>query len=259
METVFKRGLVRSTARPDEFQVRRLRKVFREQEAMIRRSKRRHLRRGLTEGKIDARRLYRVPIKDTVFKNRQAPSAENLWQICIVADASASMAVKGEQENPWDIAERTFVSLAEVAKGFRNLLHIYAYNAERNRCTLTRLYHGGELYSVSPAGRTPSGQAIVAAASSLEKRLRKSMIIHITDGAANCGLHLGDAVRYCHDRNIDVFTIGCGCTQQTMAFLRESFPPGCVYFMQNIHYLSVGLEQLFRRKFLGRSFRHNRE
>jgi hypothetical protein len=250
METFYKRGVAKTDVQPDELQVKRLRRIFREQESLIRRVRRRQIRRGLIEGKLDARRLYRVPLDGKVFKNRQAPGSDYLWQICIVADASASMAGKGGRQKPWHIAEKTFVSVAEAAKGFRNLLDIYAYNAEKNRCTLTQLYHGDALYSVMPMGRTPSGQAIAAAAMRINKKYKKSMIIHITDGAANCGLRISDAVSYCQKNNIEVFTIGCGCTQQTRNFLREAFPEGHVYFMKNINYLSVGLEYLFKRKIL---------
>ena len=259
IETIIKRGETRSNVRPDELQIRRLMRIFREQETLIRRSRRRDIRRGLIEGKLDARRLYRVPINGRVFKNKQAPGSENLWRICIVADASASMAGKSERQKPWYIAEKTFASIAEAATGFRNVLDIYAYSAEKNICTLTQLWHGGELYSVLPTGRTPSGQAIMAAATLLNKKFnrkqKKNMIIHITDGAANCGLPLSDAVKYCHRNNIDVYTIGCGCTPQTRDFLRESFPVGHVYFMKDINYLSVGLEHLFKGKILNQSTR----
>jgi hypothetical protein len=257
IETIIKRGEIRSNVRPDDLQIRRLKRIFREQETLIRRSRRRDIRRGLIEGKLDARRLYRVPINEKVFKNKQAPSSENLWQICIVADASASMAGKSERQKPWYIAEKSFASIAKAATGFKNVLDIYAYSAKKNISTLTQLWHGGELYSVMPAGRTPSGQAIMTAATLLKKKFngkkKKNMIIHITDGAANCGLCLSDAVKYCQSNNIEVYTIGCGCTAQTRGFLRESFPVGHVYFMKDINYLSVGLEHLFKQKILNQA------
>ncbi len=250
METLFRRGVAKSNVQPDELQVKRLRNIFKEQESLIRKSMRKRIRRGLVGGKLDAHRLYRVPINDKVFKNKQAPNNDHLWQIAIVADASASMAGKGGKNKPWNTAEKTFISVAEAAKGSRNLLDIYAYNAEKNVCTLTQLYHGGVLYSIMPAGRTPSGQAILGAAMVLKRKYKKSMIIHVTDGAANCGLRLGDAIDCCTNMGIEVFTIGCGCTKQTRDFLRGAFPPGHVYFMQSIDYLSVGIEYLFKRKIL---------
>jgi hypothetical protein len=256
IETIIKSSEIRSNIRPDELQIQRLKKIFKDQESLIKRSRRRKIRRGLIEGKLDARRLYRVPFDVRVFKNKQTPCSEYLWQICIVADASASMADKSESQTPWFIAEKTFASIAEAAL-FRNALDIYAYSAEKNICTLTQLWHGGKLYTLMPAGRTPSGQAIMAAATLLNKKFnrkqKKKMIIHITDGAANCGLPLSDAVKYCRRNNIEAYTIGCGCTPQTRNFLRESFPVGHVYFMKNINYLSAGLEHLFKRKILNQS------
>jgi hypothetical protein len=86
-----------------------------------------------------------------------------------------------------------------------------------------------------------------------KRKQKKNMIIHITDGAANCGLPLSDAIKYCHHNNIEVYTIGCGCTPETRDILRETFPAGHVYFMKDTHYLSVGLEHLFKRRILNQS------
>jgi len=172
IEMMIKCGETRSNIRADELQIRQLMKIFREQETLVRRFRKRNIRRGLIEGELDARRLYRVPINGKVFKNKQAPSSENFWQICIVADASASMAGKRERQNPWHIAEKTFASLATAATGFKNIIDIYAYSAKKNIGTLTQLWHGGELYSVLPEGRTPSGQAIMTVAKLLNKELK---------------------------------------------------------------------------------------
>ena len=250
METQVTPGVVKASTQADELLLRRLRGIYKRQESLVRQSRRKHVRRGLMEGKLDARRLYRVPLDAKVFKNREAPAHENYWQICIVADASASMAGKGEAQKPWLTAEKTFVALAEAARGFRNLLDIYAYSAQKGVCVLTQLYHGNELYSVLPTGRTPTGQAIVGAAKRLSPRFKRKMIIHITDGASNCGLPLDKAIGYCRQNNIEIYTIGCGCNKQTRDFLREYFPPGSLFFMKNINYLPVGLERLFKQRVL---------
>jgi hypothetical protein len=237
-------------AQADTALVKRLEKIFHEREALIRKSRRRHYRKGLFEGRLDPRRLYRVPLDGRVFKNRETPSPVYLWHICLVADASASMTGKSAFNVPWRTAEKTFIALAKASEGFRNSLDIFAYNAEQKVCSLTQLYHGGQLYTVVPTGRTPSGQAITAAALRLKKKGTRSMIIHITDGASNCGLPLKEAVDYCLKNNIDVFTIGCDCNQQTRDFLREAFPTERLFFMENIHYLAEGIERLFKQKML---------
>jgi hypothetical protein len=258
METRIEKGKVPEDMAPDEIQVRRMRNLFKKQELLIRQIRRRRLRRGLAEGKLDALRLYRAPLDGKIFKQNQTPGPDHFWQICIVADASASMSGRDEPTDgkerlrrPWEIAEKSFVSLAIAARGFGNLLDIYAYHAEKNVCILSQLYHGKNLYSVSPSGRTPSGQAIMAVGTLLNKKYKNSLIVHITDGAANCGLSLGTALEYCRSHQIDVFTLGCGCNRQTRDFLKEFFPPDHLYFLKSVHDLADGLEHLFRQKILG--------
>ncbi|MBI4763602.1 MAG: VWA domain-containing protein [Deltaproteobacteria bacterium] len=258
METRIEKGQVPADMAPDEVQVRRMRNLFKKQELLIRQLRRRRLRRGLAEGKLDALRLYRAPVDGKIFKQKQIPGPDHLWQICIVADASASMSGREEPAEgikrlgrPWEIAEKSFVSLAAAARGTGNLLDIYAYRAERNVCLLTQLHDGKNLYSVSPSGRTPSGQAIMAVGTLLKKKYKNSIIVHITDGAANCGAGLGTALDFCRRQNIEVFTLGCGCNRPTRDFLKEFFPPGHLYFLESIHFLADGLEQLLRQKILG--------
>jgi Mg-chelatase subunit ChlD len=250
MRTRVRQGTARMAVQPDPLLVKQLKRIFSEQESLVRRARRRRVRRGLIEGKLDPRRLHRVPIDGKVFKTREPPASEHSWQICLVADASASMAGKGARQKPWPIAEKAFASLAEASKGSRNRVDIYAYYEEKNRCTLTQLYHGGDLYTVVPSGRTPSGQAIMAAAVTLRERRQRSIIIHITDGASNCGVRLSDAVEFCSRNAIEVFTIGCGCSQQTKDFLRECFPVDRLYFMRDIRTLPLVLERLLRQRIL---------
>lgn len=258
METRIEKGKVPADMAPDEVQVRRMRNLFKKQELLIKQLRRRRLRRGLAEGKLDALRLYRAPLDGKIFKQNQIPGPDHFWQICIVADASASMSGRDEPAEgvkrvgrPWEIAEKSFVSLAAAARRYGNLLDIYAYRAERNVCLLTQLYHGKSLYSVLPSGRTPSGQAIMAVGTLLHKKYKNSIIIHITDGASNCGVSLKTALDFCRRQDVEVFTLGCGCNRQTRDFLREFFPPGHLYFLKSIHYLADGIEQLFRQKILG--------
>lgn len=250
LKTFLKKGSDPMDFQPEPEQVKRLRKIFRDHITQVRQARNRNIRRGLPEGKLDPRRLYRVPIDGKTFKTKQAPGFEDLWQICIVADASASMAGKGRNMRPWRIAERTFATVIEASREFRNRIDIYAYFGESKNCILTRLYHDNRLYTVTPYGDTPSGQAIMAAASMIDRKYKKNMIVHITDGAPNSGMPMTDAVNYCENKGIQVFTIGCGCTPFTQHFLKESFPPGCVYLMKSIDYLSEGLETLFKQHIL---------
>lgn len=96
METRIEKGEVLSDIQPDAVQVRQMKKIFKKQEHLIRQVRRRRIRHGLGEGKLDPLRLYRVPLDGKVFKNRQGPGKDAFWQICIIADASASMSGKDE-------------------------------------------------------------------------------------------------------------------------------------------------------------------
>jgi hypothetical protein len=250
MRTRVRLGTARMAVQPDPLLVKQLRRVFTEQESRIRRARRRRIRRGLVEGKLDPLRLHRVPMDGKAFKSREPPAQEHAWQILLVADASASMAGKGVRQKSWPIAEKAFASLAEASRGSRNRVDIYAYHEEKDVCTLTRLYHGGDLYTVVPSGRTPSGQAILAAAVTLPESRSRNILIHITDGASNCGVRLTDAVGFCSRNGIELFTIGCGCSRQTKDFLRECFSADRLFFLKDIRTLPLVLERLLRQRIL---------
>jgi len=250
MKTCLQKGVALSGCFPDKDQVRRLKKIFKNQEMLIRKAQRKRLRRGLSEGKLDPGCLYRVPLDGRVFRNRDAAGNEFRWQICIVVDASSSMGDKSLIYKSWNMAEKALASIAEAFKGSRNLLRIYAYNENRNVCRLTRLNHSGQLFTVMPKGRTPSGQAILSAALVLSRKYRNSMILHITDGASNCGLKLAEAISFCRKKGIRLYTIGCGCNPQTRDFLIGCFLPANVFFLRDIQFLSFGIEKLLRQKML---------
>ncbi|RJP84893.1 MAG: VWA domain-containing protein [Desulfobacteraceae bacterium] len=250
METIVRKSQSISDFQPDEMLVNRLKKIFLQQQSLFMRRRKRHIKKAQYEGKIDPRRLYRVPMDSRVFKKKELIVSDFPWHVCIIADASSSMGGKSGAKRPWETAEKFFVSLAHAAAGFKNLIDIYAYSEDGAQCVLTQLYSGGKVYSVIPKGRTPSGQAIMAAAMMLNKKYKNSMIIHITDGAANCGLSLGDTLKYCRAHDVEVFTIGCGCNLQTQQFLKGYFPSDHLNFMDNISGLSEVIEKLFRQKML---------
>ena len=250
MNTVFTRALAKCNVSADPLQVERLKRIFNRQKDLLRRARIRGIIRGVDMGKIDARRLYRVPMNGKIFKRKDISGSDYSWSISIVADASGSMAGRGIADRPWTVAEQTFVSLTEAAKGFFNRLEVFAYQEQARQCNLVRLYQGGELYTIVPTGQTPTGQAIIGAAMLMKRDERRKLIIHITDGAANCGLNVVDALEYCQRHGIDLITIGCGCNLQTRQFLLERYPRGTVYLMDDIRNLPEGLENLFRDRFL---------
>ena len=124
METRIQKGDVKSDIQPDMVQVRRMKKIFKKQEILIHQVSRKKTRRGLSEGKLDPLRLHRVPLDGKVFKNKQRPDADYHWQICIIADASASMSgkdapagVQQRMRRPWEIAEEEFRLSCRGGKG----------------------------------------------------------------------------------------------------------------------------------------------
>ena len=248
INTIFTRAAAKCNLSADQLQMERLKRIFQTQKTMVRRARKKAVIRGVDMGKIDARRLYRVPLDGKIFKRRDIQGSDYSWNISIVADASASMAGKGTAHRPWAVAEQTFVSLTEAAKGFSNHLEVFGYQEQSNQCNLIQLYRSGELYTITPAGKTPTGQAIIAAAMLMKKNDKKKLIIHITDGAANCGVNVVDSLEYCQRNGIDLITIGCGCNVQTQQFLLERYPRGTVYLMDDIRHLAEGLEILFRDK-----------
>jgi hypothetical protein len=250
MNTIFTRAVAKCDLSANQLQVDRLKRIFQTQKSMVKRARIKGVIRGVDMGKIDARRLYRVPLDGKIFRRRDILGSDYSWNISIVADASASMAGKGTALRPWAVAEKTFVALTEAARGFSHHLEVFGYQEQSQQCNLIQLYRGGELYTITPAGKTPTGQAIIAAAMLMKKNDKKKLIIHITDGAANCGVNVINALEYCQKNGIDLITIGCGCNVQTQQFLLERYPRGTVYLMDDIRHLAEGLEILFRDKLL---------
>lgn len=250
MNTIFTRAVAKCTLSADKAQVDRLKKIFQKHKSLLRRARVKNIIRGVDMGKIDARRLYRLPLDGKIFRRKDILGTDYTWNISIVADASASMIGRGTSYRPWTVAEQTFVSLTEAARGFFNNLEVFGYQEQSHQCNLVQLYRDGELYTIMPGGQTPTGQAIIAAAMLMKKNDRKKLIIHITDGAANCGLSIVDALDYCQKHSIDLITIGCGCNVQTRQFLLERYPRGAVYLMDDIRNLPEGLELLFQDRLL---------
>ncbi len=253
MNTTFTRASAESNVIPDPQQVRQLRRIFKKQRSLHRKLRKKRVKRNLDQGKLDARRLHRVPLGGKIFKAKINSMPDEAWNITIVSDASASMSGQHSRRRPWDSAEKAFVSLAEATRGFKNHLEVYGYHENNGECILTQLYQSGKFFTMAPGGRTPSGQAITAAALLLKDRSKKSLMIHITDGAANCGINVASALEYCKKSGIDLITIGCGCNQQTRRFLQARHAHGQLLLMDDIRDLPTGLERLFRHKLLLRS------
>ncbi|KJS01645.1 MAG: hypothetical protein VR68_04585 [Peptococcaceae bacterium BRH_c4a] len=250
METVFVNASLPCRIPRDPLLVQRLKSAF----ELQRWGKPEHFRnnRGLPYGKIDGRRLYRAALDGKIFRQKEFTKDSNAWNITILVDASASM--KGEAGNigkDWAITQRTFVSLCEAARGSGNTLNVFAYYEIGGRCQISRLYHGNRLYSVTPQGHTPTGQAIVAAVLKTPKDKRR-MIVHITDGEPNCGAGVEQALEFCSREGVELVTIGSyNDVEEVKALFQEQYGDR-VYLMESLEHLPEGLESLLRRKLLDR-------
>jgi len=248
METVFTDAATPCGTSPDQLLVRRLRRTFDLQKLRSREQFR--VNRGLHYGKIDGRRLHRSALDGRVFQKKEFSSDNNVWNITILVDASASMkGVAGTAGKNWRVVEKTFVSLCEAAKGSGNNLNVFAYFEGGARCQISRLLYNNRLYTVSPNGRTPTGQAIIVAALKTPKD-RRRLVVHITDGEPNCGAAVERAVEFCAREGVELVTIGCYYNKDEVKnMFRQQYGDG-VYLMDSLEHLPEGLESLLRKKLL---------
>jgi hypothetical protein len=249
METVFTDAAAPCRVSPDSLLVKRLKQTF-----ALQRSRNRdffRVNRGLHCGRIDGRRLHRSVLDGRVFNRKEFSPDDNVWNITILVDASASMkGVAGSVSKSWRIVEKTFVSLYEAAKGSGNNLNVFAYFEGGARCQISRLLYNKKLFTVAPNGRTPTGQAIIVAVLKTPKDKRR-LIVHITDGEPNCGADVEQALEFCSREGVDLVTIGCyNYKDEVRDLFRQQYGDG-VYLMDSLEHLPAGLESLLRRKLLG--------
>lgn len=254
MRTVFWDATLPCRANADPELVRRLRRTFQIQKT--RKSQNYRANRGLLYGKVDGRRLYRAHIDGRAFKQKEPLYLDNSWNIAILVDASASMkgGGGGGGGKEWAIAENTFTSLYQAAKGSGNRLDVLCYFERAGQCEVVRLLHNNKLFTIIPNGRTPTGQGIIAAGLNLRKD-KKRFIIHVTDGEPNCGVSVDHALEFCKREDIDLVTIGCCYNDEIREQFQEQYKDS-LYLMDSIDQLPEGMELLIRRKLLkGKAFK----
>ncbi len=247
LETFFLDSNLRCRIDPDQMLVSRLKRIFQLQRSI--RSRRYHYQRGLHLGKIDGRRLYRFVLDGRVFRKREYSRRDNTRNIVILVDGSASMAgglPGGGKE--WTRTERVFASLFEAVKGTGNRLDVLAYYERGGVCEVTRLSCDNKLYTVRPEGRTPTGQAIVAAALKMPKD-KQRLIIHITDGEPNCGLYVKNSLEFCDGIGVEVVTIGAYYNEKMKAALENQYGNRAI-LVDSLNLLPLRLEEVLRASLL---------
>ncbi len=194
--------------------------------------KRKTTRRGMSSGKIDTRRLYRVPVTGNVFMHKKI-KYEMSNDVILVIDASGSMG-----ELKWETIQTVYATLYKVLIEYNKNTRVFAYNDSKGKCDLTELSpKKGELFTVPPRGKTASGEAIIATAMMLKRNKNKCpFIIHITDGASNWGSDVKYAIDYCRKKKIRLMTLGFGCKQDNKDALRKEYG-NQVQFIDNLEEL----------------------
>jgi hypothetical protein len=76
---------------------------------------------------------------------------------------------------------------------------------------------------VLPHGRTASGEAIIATALNTRTPGRKTLLVHITDGASNWGCGVADAIKYCQGNGVSLLTLGISCGLSAKQSLRDEY------------------------------------
>ena len=226
---------VPANAYTDRRLVQRLRNVFQYYSQRVRK-----VNRGLESGKIDRRRLYRAQIDRRCFKIEQK-LPEFAWNFIVLVDASTSMA-----GFKWKVVENTMSAFRKALEGYKNNLKLFGYFEWDGVCLLSELLRNNILYSIAPTGRTPSGQAIIAAALLMPDDPNKpKYILHITDGESNAGVDVKYAIDFCKKEKIDMMTLGCSYTDKDK--LIKQYGKKQLQFLDNIDELPQAIERLLQR------------
>lgn len=220
----------------DKRMVSRLRAVFRQYAA-----RKKVINRGLPSGRIDRRRLYRVPVNGKCFQEiNRIPSLD--WNVTLLMDASGSM-----QGSKWRMVESTVANIHKALSGYSHRLHAYAYFEVNGICMISRLLKGNTLLSVPPSGQTASGQAIIAAGTMMPEKHKDKIMIHVTDGESNFGCDVSLGIDFCRQKKIHLITLGCGYKNRKA--MEEQYRHA-IQFVDHFEQLPRAVERLFKRTFL---------
>ncbi len=219
---------------PDPLIVGKLKEIFR-----MHREDALRISRGLPYGKIDSSRIYRAYTTGLAFKQKDTIK-DDKWSITLLIDASGSMITN------WSLVEKTFLAIFQAIVAYNHKLEILAYNEINEICVLTRLFHHNKIFSISPQGNTPSGEACLGAAK-LTEGGKRNLLLHLSDGLCNVGIGYNYAIDYCEKKNIDLVTIGKG---EKIGRLKEKYGENRIVILENYEKLPEIIQKILRRKLL---------
>ncbi len=209
-------------------------------EVMMLARRRTHFNRGLTSGKIDRRRLYRACTNSQAFQQKKH-YYELERNVVLLVDATGSMA----DPVKWDKTEVVFQTLFSALHDYNKNTKLFAYNEVNGSCRISELYRSGTMYTIHPNGKTASGEAIIATAIKLKNLARKSLVIHVTDGASNWGCGVKEAIEYCRKKRISLLTVGIECSSSIRQTLRADYGRH-VQFLQDTKELTKASAAMLR-------------
>ncbi|WP_051361382.1 vWA domain-containing protein [Desulfuromonas sp. TF] len=195
--------------------------------------------RGLKSGKIDRSRLFRVATNGSIFTMKKF-FFELKNDIILLVDCTGSMA----EPDKWAKIETIYQTLFLAILSYNSNARIFAYNERKDTCRITEIYMQGKFFSVTPHGRTASGEAIIATTLFLRDSKRRPIIIHLTDGASNWGCGVSDAIRHCEESKIRLLTLGLKCDPMNKDMLRKEYGK-YVQFVENLNQLPLVFKKLF--------------
>ena len=164
--------------------------------------------KGLDRGRLDDRRLWKVPVSHTgYFKRRDATGIPHL-ALGLLLDVSGSM--RKSMDIVWQTAAVFSQGLTQIP-GIN--FAFLGYTGEGGKVALTRIcdrqFPRLCLAGVEQGRETPSGAAIAAMKVLMERMPEKRrLLIHFTDGRADNAAHLSKAMEACQRAGIGVYTIG---------------------------------------------------
>ncbi len=196
--------------------------------------------RGYTSGKINSRRLYRAATTGAIFQRKKEKYTLSK-KVIILVDATGSMA----DPVRWDRTEIIIQTLYHAFFVYNKAVKVIAYNEVRGTCKLTDIMTNGKAYTLTPKGKTASGEAIIAASLREFKPGCKGQIIHITDGASNWGCGVEEAIKFCGNKHIELVTLGVDCSIAAKKSLKEEYDDK-VFFLERVNELPKLLPRLIK-------------
>jgi len=153
------------------------------------------IKRELPDGKIDKRRLYKIPFTDEVFYQKIRKRIKE--NITLLMDCSGSM-LSGEKSILFEMC----ASAAAAIPG----MEMFGYRNEHSTLVSKLTGENNRMKKIPLVGCTPTGDALIFTAHTLMRR-GGGLLIHFTDGEPNKGIPASTAYETIRDKMPNVFLL----------------------------------------------------